>query len=474
MGCARNSHRQGGHLCVQIVSTSGGGRGQFFPLGVQQVTLNAIREVLPDRLIEGACQAIGHVYRKRTLTPIVTVLHMLLASIWPEESFQASADLLWANFTAAFPWLDSKQPSSGSFAKARGRLPVRLWQRIAGAIAEKADTLSKRWSRWRGHRVVLVDGTCVSMPAEAELFAAFGRSTGRGGKRHYPLGRIVAVSLANTMVVLRHVLGRYGDSEISLLRTLLGDLRKGDLLVADRHFAGANLYAEYLREGLQFLTRAHQRLRVDRLRPVEVFADNDFLADLPVNKKYRRDDPSLPRTVRVRLIAATVPTRKNSRQTMWFVTSLLDAKAYPAAEIVELYGRRWRIETLFRQLKVDLHADVLRSRSVHGVRKELAARVMALNVVRCLMLQAADAHDQDPMRLSFAGALRVTLAFSPYFATAPPWKLPTLESAMLRQIAQHRLPDRPGRLEPRAIRREKKHYPRLRTTRQQWKQQWVA
>jgi hypothetical protein len=364
-------------------------------------------------------------------------------------------------------------PSRGSWSKARSRLPVALWRRLFERIAAKAERLSARWSRWRGHRVVLVDGTCVSMPAEAELFATFGRSTGRGGKRHYPLARIVAVSLANTMVVLRYAMGRYDDGEVSLLRTMFGDLDAGDLLVADRHFAGANLYCEYLRNGLHFLTRAHQRLRIDRLRRVAVFAENDFLADLPVNTNHRRDDPTLPKTVRVRLIAATVPTRKNRRQPMWFVTSLLDAAMYPADEIVELYGRRWRIETLLRQLKVDLHADVLRSRSADGVRNELAARMTALNVVRCLMLQAADEHDADPIRLSFAGAVRTALAFSPHFATAPPWKLPMIEKAMLQQIAWARLPDRPGRLEPRAIRREKKHYPRLKITRQEWTQQWL-
>lgn len=174
------------------------------------------------------------------------------------------------------------------------------------------------------------------------------------------------------------------------------------------------------------------------------------------------------------MIGATVPTRKSRRQKMWFVTSLLDAEAYPAEEIVELYGRRWRIETLFRELKVTLHADVLRSRTPDGVRKELAARVTALNLVRCLMLQAAEAHDQDPQRLSFAGTVRTILAFSPHFANAPPWKLPLLQTAMLQQIAHRRLPDRPGRLEPRAIRREKQHYPRLKITRQQWRETWAA
>jgi len=447
----------------------------LFPLPLEQVTLNAIRDVLPDSLILEACRDVGYRFRRRVLTPVVTVLHMLLAAIWPEESFQASADLLWDNGRAAGAVPDGqKMPSSGSFAKARGRLPLALWHRVCDAIAAKAEALSQAWASWRGHRVVLTDGTCLSMPAEGDLFAAFGRSSGRGGPRHYPLGRMVTLALANTMTVLAYALGAYRQSEQDLLRTILGRLREDDLLVADRHFAGANLYAEYRAAGVHFLTRAHQRVRVDRLRPVEVCGENDFVADLPVGAKYRREDPSLPKQVRVRLIQATVATRKHPRQTMWFVTSLLDAAAYPADEVVALYGRRWRIETLLEQVKVRLDADVLRSRTAEGVRKEVAARMTALNVIRCLMLEAALAHGQDPMRLSFAGAVRAILAFCPHMATAPPWKLSLLYAGMLETIAERVVPPRLGRQEPRAIRREQKHYPRLRVTRQQWRQQWAA
>ena len=448
--------------------------GPVFPLALEQVTFNAIREVLPDRLILRACQAVGYSYRRRVLTPVVTILHMLLAAIWPEESFQASADLLWDNAVAAGAAPAAKMPSSGSFAKARARLPLALWRRVHDAVAAKAQTLSTAWASWRGHRVVLVDGTCVSMPAEPTLFEAFGRSTGRGGTRRYPLARMVALSLANTMTVLAYALGAYRQSEQALLRTLLGQLREGDLLVGDRHYAGANLYAEYRAAGVHFLTRAHQRLKVDRLRPVTVYDENDFVADLPVNRKHRKADPTLPKRVRVRLIRATVATRKRPRQTMWFVTSLLDAQAYPAEELVDVYGRRWRIETVFRQVKIRLDADVLRSRTADAVRKELAARMTALNVIRCLMLEAAAAHDQDPTRLSFVGAVRTILAFSPHMATAPPGTLPTLYGAMLARMACQRVSERPGRQEPRATRREKKHYPQLRITRQQWKQQWAA
>ena len=458
-------------LVSHIGTDAAASSGVSFKL--QEVTFNSVRKVLPDQAIEQACRAIGYTYRQRVLPPLITILHMILAAIWPEESFQASAQLIRDNFAGAFPWLPLKQPGSGSLAKARARLPLALWDRLCRYLASKAQELSEPFAAWRGHRVVLVDGTCVSMPDTPALHEHFGTSTGRGGKRHYPLGRMVTVTLGNTMSMLAYVLGRYRDSEQSLLRPLLRGLRQGDLLVADRHFAGANLYAEYLAAGLHFLTRAHQAMKISRLRRPHGSAPNDFVTDVPVGDWYRRQDPTLPTTVPVRLIQAAVRTR-GRREVMWFVTSLLDAAEYPAREIVELYARRWRIETLFLQLKRRLSADVLRSKTPAGVRKELAACIAALNIVRTILLEAAATHGQDPMDLSFAGALRAILAFAPVLANAPVWKLPIIYDAMLREIAMCRVARRPGRQEPRAIRREWKHYPKLKTTRSEWKRRWAA
>ena len=440
---------------------------------LEQVSFNAIREVLPDRVIEQACRDCGHTYRQRVLTPVVTVLHMILSAIWPEESFQASWHLLWDSAVGAFATLQGQCPSSGVLAKARRRLPMDLWQTIWEFLTAKVAQLSEPFARWLGHRVILVDGTCVSMPAKPGLFDEFGSSTGRGGKRHYPLARMVMVALGNTMAILDYAVGRYDQSEQSLLRPLLKRLRKGDLLLADRAFAGANLYAEYQAAGLEFLTRVHQRLKVSRLRPLEGYAPNDFVTDLAIAKSHRKKDPTLPKTVRVRLIQATLRIR-GQRQVTWFVTSLLDGAAYPADQVVGLYARRWRIETLFLQWKVRLSADVLRSKTAAGVKKELCARMVAMNVVRAILLEAAAKHGQDPMALSFVHALRAILAFSPILATAPLWKLPTIYQAMLHEIASHRVPHRPGRLEPRAVRRERKHYPRLRCTRDEWRQRLAA
>lgn len=427
-------------------------------------TLNSIREALPDAAILGACRAAGRVFRTRDVPPVVTVLHMLLAALWPEASFAASWQVIWDATVSRLPGAAGRSPSTGSVAKARKRLPLEVWTRLFAWLSERCQAVSARWDSWRGHRVVMLDGTCVSMPDMPDLHAEFG--TSRKGK--YPLMRIVTAALAHTATVLGYSAGRYDDGENTLAKGVLDGLRPGDLIVADRLFAGAALYVGYLRRGLQFITRMHQRLKVSRLERLERFGPGDFLTRMKVPPAYRKRDPSLPGWVMVRMISAVVSLR-GKRTTLWVTTSLLDPEAYPAAEIVALYARRWRIETLFRELKVSLKADVLRSLTVDNVKKELAARLVALNAVRHIMLEAAAEHDGDPLRLSFAHAVRAVIVFAHPIATAPGWKLPEIRRAMLAEIASHVVPLRPGRNEPREVRREHHHYPTLRTTRRLWR-----
>jgi hypothetical protein len=212
----------------------------------------------------------------------------------------------------------------------------------------------------------------------------------------------------------------------------------------------------------------HYRLKPERLRRVCTYTRDDFVVELPLGRTARKRFPELPAVVQVRLIRATVPTR-DGREVLWLAASLLSAQDYPAGEIVALYARRWRIEELFRDFKINLSADVLRSKTPDGIRKEVAARVTALNVVRLIMLEAALQEGVDPLRIGFAHTIRTLLAFSPLLATAPFATLRPLYRTMLREIARHLVPARPGRQEPRMIRRERIHYPTLKTTRAQWR-----
>ncbi len=436
---------------------------------LEEATFNSIRNILPDHVIVSICKEIKYEYRNRLISPIVTVLHMLLAAIWPEESFNASWQVLWNAAASKFTDLAGKSPGRNKVSQARKRLPRQLWKELFAWISQRGQELSRDYACWKEHRVVLVDGTCVSMPDEPELRREFGVNTGFHGQGKYPLARIVTLCLARTMTVINYAIGGYKASEWALLHPLLKTLDKGDLLLGDRHFAGAHYYAYYQTCGLEFLTRAHQALRISRIKRLESYGENDFIGWMRINPVYRKADPTLPNKIMVRFIQSVIRIR-GQRQTVWFVTSLLDNKDYPAAEIVGLYGCRWRIETLFREVKINLSADVLRSKLVDNIYKEISARFIAVNIVRMIALEAAIfSVEVDPIRISFVHTIRAILSFSPSFAFEPIWKLPLIYEAMLIEIASNLVVEKPGRNEPRAARRERKHYPTLKTTRAQWR-----
>jgi len=87
---------------------------------------------------------------------------------------------------------------------------------------------------------------------------------------------------------------------------------------------------------------------------------------------------------------------------------------------------------------------------------------------------AAENQTKDPLRFSFVFAVRAIVSFAPALGIEPFWKLRVIYRAMLREIAAHPIEWRPGRNEPRMVRRDWKHYPMLTTTRAEWRKAYVA
>jgi putative transposase len=146
-------------------------------------TLNALQSLLAPSKIEQVCKEVHYPWRERVLSPAVTVLHMILAALWPEESLNASWQVQWAAVASRYPELAGPR---GSLAKARKRLPLAVWEKLFAYLSETAQAWGEAFASWRGHRVVLLDGTCISMPAEPALFKAFGVNTGSQGKGDIP------------------------------------------------------------------------------------------------------------------------------------------------------------------------------------------------------------------------------------------------------------------------------------------------
>jgi len=282
------------------------------------------------------------------------------------------------------------------------------------------------------------------------------------------MARVVFGFILNTMIVVGYKIDTYKTSENSLFSKLIPQLLPGDLIVGDRRYAGAKLYLAYMQAGLEVITRAHHRLKVELLKIVEILGKNDFIVELLIPAVYRRKDPTLPKSIRVRVIKTEARVR-GKQESFWLVTSLLDAKKYPVQEIKLLYKKRWKLERLIEEIKIWLSADILRSKSEAGIYKELHSRIIAFNLVHWLILKAAKRHQKNPDRISVSATIRLTACYSLKMSAASLRRLPSLYEDLLEKIADSKVPYRPDRLEPRLKKRDQKHYSILKISRSEWR-----
>jgi Transposase DDE domain len=162
--------------------------------------------------------------------------------------------------------------------------------------------------------------------------------------------------------------------------------------------------------------------------------------------------------------------------TLIIATTLLDAAEFAKGDLAQLYRARWNAELDLRSLKRTLQMDVLRGKTPDLVRKEVWAHVLAYNLVRTVMTQAAARHDVEPRSISFKGAVQTLQAFQPVIAMlaeGDPGFCRLVYQQVLDAIATHRVADRPDRFEPRLRKRRPKHYAFLRKPRREVKRQML-
>ena len=434
--------------------------------------LVALRQHLTDQHIINACNEHGYVYRNRQYGPVVTVLHFLAQAIQREESFAATWQDLWTPLVAEFPEIALRGSDLSGLTHARKRLPCGVMEHLADQFCSKTQKMDL--PRWKGFRLLAIDGSTVSMPREKDLFDHFGAHKARTTTVRYPLGTFTMLLSVGTSLVLGYCFGPFDPGEDITSRPLLSHLGAGDLLLADRGFTGSPSLARIKATGAEFLMRKNARLIVKNLPVIERLGSNDFITELSMNKLARKKDPTLPDKIRVRIFKAHWKAPSGEKVTEWFVTSLEDAQLYKKRTLANLYHERWQIETSYLEFKQVFHADVLRSKTVDNIYKEFSAHVLSYQLVRLLIHQAAEKHEKKATEISFLNATRWTLSFSRKMACSPAQRLPFMYERLLDAIAGNEIDIRPGRLEPRALTRERKHYPHLRTTRSQWRRKRLA
>ena len=399
-------------------------------------------------------------WRDCVFTPCVTLWTFLGQVLCPDHSCRAAVARLIATLVARGEAPCS--PETGPYCKARQRLPVGLLSRLTRRIGQVLDDRADSDWLFNGRRVLLVDGTTVSMPDTEENQRRFPQNRAQKPGLGFPIARLVAVISLATGAVRDLAIGPYRGKqtgETALFRHLWDRLTPGDVMVGDRFFASYFGIAPLLGRGVDGVFRMHQCRKVDFRRGLRLgVLDHVVSWAKPSCPDWmdRATYDQIPDRIAVRELRVRVEQAGFRVDELVLVTTLLDATAYTKEDVAGLYFRRWNIELDLRSIKVDMQMDVLRCMSPGMVEKEIWAHLLGYNAVRSLMADAAREHGEEPRHLSFKGAMQTVRAFEESIRVAVGPRRSELFEERLRSIVSHRVGDRPGRFEP----REKKRRPK--------------
>jgi len=361
----------------------------------------------------------------------------------------------------------------GAYCRARQRLPLSEFPKALAATAQSADGLASAPPLLRGRCLKAVDGTALTLPDTPKNRQAYPAIQCPEGPA-FPMMRLVVIFSFLSGAIAAMAQGSLAVSELALLQELTRQLAKGDILVGDRGFGCYPVLALLQQTlGVDFIGRTTRS--IDGRRRCKRLGRNDWLVEWKKGPKASPWMPlaqwtGLPAQLTLRAVKGSLYTKGFRVRQVTVITTLVDAELYPPQEILQAYLRRWRLEMCLDDLKTTLHMDLLRSRSPEMAQKEVYTRLIAHNLVRCTMAQAATQHAVPLDRMSFKGSLDALRQFSQAMAQArSKKKRQALWAELLQILARDLVPPRPGRREPRAVKRKKNRYPRLRGPRHQFR-----
>ena len=360
---------------------------------------------------------------------------------------------------------------NGAYCKARQRLALELLKELCDAVGRRMMKAQPPSWRWRGREVKLIDGATMSMPDTAANQAAYPQVSQQKAGVGFPIVRMVGIISLGCGAIVEWALGPCEgkkSGETSMLWNMGAGLGAGDIVLADRYYAGYFMLARLLSQGVDVVTRQHQ-LRHTNFRRGEHLGKCDHVVLWPRPVRPAWMDPAtyatMPEVLRLR----------ECRVGGWIlVSSLCDAATVSKKDLLELYGWRWHIELDFRAIKAVMQMDVLRCKTPVMIEKEIAAHLLAYNLVRSVMAQAAALTTLSPRQISFKGALQQLRAFERNLRHGNHAIIDEAHDCLLTGIARLKLPHRPGRVEPRALKRRGKNLPFLTQPRAQERARLLA
>jgi hypothetical protein len=407
--------------------------------------------------------------RQRVFTPWVTfwlfLFQVLDASRTCREAVR-HAQAWWAIQQDA-----TLSSNTSAYCQARTRLPQAHLDHALEAVTQhlrqhEAPMLA-------GRPVKVVDGSTCSMPDTYANQACYPQHKNQKPGCGFPVMHLAVVFSLATGAILGVARGNLHDNERTLWRRLWDRLQSADIVLADRGFCAFADFCLLLQRGVDSIMRLHA-CRTTGVKTVRQLGKGDWLVEWAKghrpNWMEKAQWAALPNTLRVRHIEVRITVPGFRPETIIIATTLLDPKRYPAKAIIALYRKRWDAELYLRDIKITMGMDKLRCKTPTLICKELTMHLIAYNLVRAIMLQAARQHRRDPLRISLAGTAAAIRSYAPAFMSVRSKRARnSLLDSFMRAIASDIVPFRPDRVEPRAQKTRPKDYPFLSRPRHQFK-----
>lgn len=409
----------------------------------------------PDWILE-ALKATGTATLRRRRLPAEQVIWLVMGmALFRDRSISHVVDSL----DLALPGQRGPTASPSAICQARARLGDEPMEWLFSTTGTHWGHASADRHRWRELALYGVDGTTLRVPDSLENREHFGLpSGGHRGDAAYPQLRMVCLAALRSHLIAAAKCGPYTTGEWSLVTDLWDEIPDDSLCIADRNFLGASALIPLAREGKgrHWLVRAKSNTKWE---VIEELGEGDLLVEMKVSWAARNKDASLPMRWRVRAIRRDHP----GPDAQWLLTSMLDAKSYPAKEVVALYHERWEIEHCYDEIKTEMldREEAIRSRSSKGVYQEVWGILMAFNLVRLEMERIAGDAKVEPTRISFITSLHLICDEWLWSANASPGSIPRQLKRLREDLRRYVLPPRRiKRTYPREVKIKMSSYPK--------------
>jgi DDE family transposase len=427
---------------------------------------------LPDALVQQAAQDTDLHFAEGAedvFTPTVTLWTFLTQALSGSRSCVAAVARTMVLLVAL-----GRPPcsaNSGGYCKARAKLSVAFLQQLTYAVGNGTEDQAPDLWRWQGRRVLLVDGSEVTAADTEANQKVYPQPTTQQPGLGFPMIRLVVLLTFATAALVGAAWGPHAGKETgetALFRQLFDQLRAGDVVVADRYQCSYAMIALVQLTGASAAFRLHQRRDYDFRRGQRLGTGDHIVSWTKPARPEWMDEAQyaqLPATLRIREVRFQVTEPGYRSKEIIVATTLCDAEAYSKAMIADLYHQRWHVELDIRTLKQTLHLEHLRCQTPAMIDRELWVHLLGYNLIRKVMAQAAQPKGWSPRQLSFAGAFQTLEAFRWVLLFGSATRQQEIWGVVLIAVGTHKVGDRPGRCEPRKVKRRPKSYPLLRRPR---------